>query len=184
MKRVISFGAVALLFLAAADATAQGKLSGFGAVGATTPTGDLKDIDGAKNGVAFMAGLEYKLSSALWLRFDGMMGFNGVESNFNEDSYLWTFAARGEYWLPMGSDKLRPYVTGGVGMMLYKRNPGETGLEDTPQYMTKSGMLLSAGAGLDYQISGTSLFVEGRYDVGADNRAFIPLMIGARFGAR
>ena len=184
MKRVISFGAVALLFLAGADATAQGKLSGFGAVGATTPTGDLKDIDGAKSGFAFMGGLEYKLTTALWLRFDGLMGFNGVESEFNEDAYIWTFAARAEYWLPIGSDKLRPYVLGGAGMMLFKRNPGETGLEDTPEYTTKNGMLLSGGAGLDYHIGGTSLFVEGRYDVGADNRAFIPLMFGARWGAR
>src|SRR5688572_2573895 len=80
MKRVISFGAVALLFLAAADATAQGKLSGFGAVGATTPTGDLKDIDGAKSGFGVQAGLEYKLTAPLWLRFDGMMSFNGIES--------------------------------------------------------------------------------------------------------
>ena len=186
MKRVISFGAVALLFLAAADATAQGKLSGFGAVGATTPTGDLKDIDGAKGGFGVMAGLEYKLSAPLWLRFDGMMSFNEVESNFNEDAYLWTFALRAEYWLPLslGSEKLRPYVLGGAGTMLYKRNPGETGLEDTPEYMTKNRMLLSAGAGLDYQIGGTSLFVEGRYDMGGDNRSFIPLMFGARWGAR
>jgi opacity protein-like surface antigen len=184
MKRVISFGAVALLFLAAADATAQGKLSGFGAVGATTPTGDLKDIDGAKSGFGFMGGLEYKLSAPLWLRFDGMMSFNGVESTFNEDAYIWTFALSAEYWVPMGSDKLRPYVLGGVGQMLFKRNPGETGLEDTPEYMTQNGTLISAGAGLDYQIGGTSLFVEGRYNMGADSRSFIPLMFGARWGAR
>jgi hypothetical protein len=45
-------------------------------------------------------------------------------------------------------------------------------------------VLTSAGAGIDYQIGGSSLFLEGRYDMGADNRAMIPLMLGARWGAR
>jgi hypothetical protein len=68
--------------------------------------------------------------------------------------------------------------------MMYKRNPGETGLEDTPLFATKQRSLISGGAGLDWQIGGTSIFVEGRYDMGGDNRAFVPIMLGARWGAR
>ncbi len=184
MKRVISCGAVALLLLVAADATAQGKLSGFAAIGPTTTSGDLKDADSTKSGFMAQGGFEYKLSAPLWLRVDASMGWNDRITTYNEDAYIWTFAGRAEYWLPIGSDKLRPYVTGGAGIMMYKRNPGETGLEDTPIYTTKTRSLISAGAGVDYQIGGTSLFVEGRYDMGGDNRALIPIMIGARWGAR
>jgi opacity protein-like surface antigen len=184
MKRVISCGAVALLFLVGADATAQGKLSGFAAIGQTTTTGDLKDADSTKSGFMAQAGMEYKLSAPLWLRFDGSMGWNDRLTNFGESAYIWTFAGRAEYWLPLGSDKIRPYVLGGAGLMLYKRNPGQTGNEDTEAGSTKKRSLISAGAGLDYQIGGTSLFVEGRYDMGGDNRSMIPIMIGARWGAR
>lgn len=185
MKRVLSCGAVALLFLVAApDLSAQGKLSGFAAVGPTTTMGDLKDADSTKSGFMAQAGMEYKLTPALWLRADASMGWNDRVTNFAEDAYIWTFAGRLEYWLPLGTDKLRPYVVGGAGIMMYKRNPGETGLEDTPLFATKQRSLISAGAGLDWQVSGTSIFVEGRYDMGGDGRAFVPIMLGARFGAR
>jgi opacity protein-like surface antigen len=184
MKRVISCGAVALMFLVGADATAQGKLSGFAAIGPTTTSGDLKDADSTKSGFMAQAGFEYKLSAPLWLRADASMGWNDRQTNFGEDSYIWTFAARGEYWLPFAANKLRPYALAGVGLMMIKRNPGETGQEDTPAFRTKTRSMISAGAGLDYQIGGTSLFLEGRYDMGGDNRALIPIMIGARWGAR
>ena len=192
MKRVLSCGAVALLLLvSAADASAQGKLSGFAALGPTTVVGDLKDADSTKSGFMVQGGLEYKLSAPLWLRFDASMGWNDRVTAFAEDAYIWTFAGRAEYWLPMGSDKLRPYVLGGAGFMLYKRNPGETGAEDTETYMTKNRVMVSGGAGIDWQIGGTSLFLEGRYDMGMKKdgetgsaRAFIPLIIGARWGSR
>lgn len=184
MKRVISCGAVALLFLVGADATAQGKLSGYAAIGPSTTTGDLKDADSTKSGFMAQGGFEYKLTAPLWLRLDASMGWNDRVTNFNESAYIWTFATRAEYWLPMGTDKIRPYVLGGVGVMLYKRNPGQTGMEDTEAVSTKKRSLISGGAGVDYQIGGTSLFVEGRYDMGGDNRAMIPIVIGARWGAR
>jgi len=185
MKRVLSCGAVALLFLIpGADVSAQGKLSGFLAVGPTTTTGDLKDADSTKSGFMVQGGFEYKLTAPLWLRADASMGWNDRLTNFAEDAYIWTFAGRLEYWLPLGTDNLRPYVLGGAGIMLYKRNPGETGLEDTPEFKTKNRTLLSAGGGLDWQIGGTSIFVEGRYDMGADDRSMIPILVGARWGAR
>jgi opacity protein-like surface antigen len=185
MKRVLSCGAVALLMLvSAAEASAQGKLSGFLAVGPTTTTGDLKDADSTKSGFMAQGGFEYKLTAPLWLRADASMGWNDRITNFAEDAYIWTFALRAEYWLPFGTDKLRPYVLGGAGFMLYKRNPGETGLEDTEAFKTKNRSLISGGAGLDWQIGGTSIFVEGRYDMGGDDRTMIPILIGARWGAR
>jgi outer membrane protein W len=185
MKRVLSCAAVALLLIiSAGDVAAQGKFSGFAAVGPTTTTGDLKDADSTKSGFIVQGGFEYKLSEPLWLRIDASMGWNDRLTNFAEDAYIWTFAGRAEYWLPLGSSNLRPYVVGGAGMMLYKRNPGETGREDTEQFKTKSRSLISAGAGVDWQISGTSVFLEGRYDMGGDNRAMIPIVIGMRWGAR
>lgn len=192
MKRVLACSAVALLFLVpGVEAGAQGKLSGFLAVGPTTTTGDLKDADSTKSGFAVQGGFEYKLTAPLWLRIDASMGWNDRLTNYAEDAYIWTFAGRLEYWLPMGSDKIRPYVVGGAGFMLYKRNPGETGLEDTKEYMTKNRMMVSGGAGLDWQIGGTSIFVEGRYDMAMKKsdetgsaRSMIPIMVGARWGAR
>jgi hypothetical protein len=185
MKRVLSCGAVALMFVVAApELSAQGKLSGFLAAGPTSTTGDLKDADSTKSGFMVQGGFEYKLSAPLWLRIDASMGWNDRITTREEDAYIWTFAGRAEYWLPFGSDKLRPYVVGGVGVMLYKRNPGQTGLEDTEAFTTKNRSMISGGAGVDWQIGGTSLFVEGRYDMGGDNRSLIPIMLGARWGAR
>ena len=88
MKRVLSCGAVALLLVvsAAADASAQGKFSGFMAVGPTTTTGDLKDADSTKSGFMAQAGFEYKLSPTLWLRADASMGWNDRVTNFAEDT--------------------------------------------------------------------------------------------------
>lgn len=186
MKRVLSCGAVALLLslVPGADATAQGKLSGFAAVGPTSASGDLKDADSTKSGFMAQGGFEYKLTSALWLRADASMGWNERLTNFAEDAYIWTFAGRLEYWLPFGTDKLRPYVTAGAGHMIYKRNPGESGLEDTEQLKTKQYTLITGGGGLDWQIGSTSIFVEGRMDMGSGNRTLIPIVLGARWGAR
>ena len=184
MKRVLSCGAVALLLLVAADASAQSRLSGFIGLGPAATTGDLKDADSTKSGFMVQGGFEYKITTPLWFRIDASMGWNERITNFAEDAYIWTFAGRLEYWLPMGSDKLRPYVLGGAGIMSYKRNPGETGAEDVPEFETKHRSLISAGAGIDYQIGGSSIFLEGRYDMGGDNRAMIPIIIGARWGAR
>ena len=184
MKRVLSCGAVALLLLVAADASAQSKLSGFIAAGPATTTGDLKDADSTKSGFTFQGGLEYKISTPLWFRIDASMGFFDRVTNFAEDAYIWTFAGRLEYWLPMGSDKLRPYVVGGAGIMSIKRNPGETGAEDVETFATKHRSLISAGAGVDYQLGGTSIFLEGRYEMGGDDRSMIPIVIGMRWGAR
>ncbi len=192
MKRVLSFGAVAcLLLVPVAGASAQGKLSGFAAVGGSTTAGDLKTADSTKSGFFAQGGFEYKLTEPLWLRFDASMGWNERISVYAEDAYIWTFAGRLEYWLPFGSETLRPYVTGGAGWMIYKRNPGETGLEDTETMKTRNRMMVSGGAGLDYQIGSTSIFVEGRYDMALKKsdesgsaRTLIPIMIGARWGAR
>ena len=184
MKRVLSCGAVALLLTVAADASAQGKLSGFIAVGPATTTGDLKDADSTKSGFMVQGGFEYKITAPLWFRIDAAMGFFDRVTNFAEDAYTWTFAGRLEYWLPLGSDKLRPYVLGGAGLVGYKRNPGETGSEDLEAFATKWRSLISAGAGVDYQLGGTSVFLEGRYDMGGDGRSMIPIVIGMRWGAR
>ena len=162
----------------------QGKLSGFAGVGPTSTMGDLKDADSTKSGFMATAGFEYKITAPLWLRLDASMGWNDRITNWEEDAYIWTLAARAEYWLPLGTDKLRPYVLAGAGMMLYKRNPGQTGLEDTPAFTTKNRTLFSGGAGVDWQIGSSSIFVEARYDMGADNRAFVPIVLGARWGVR
>ena len=45
-------------------------------------------------------------------------------------------------------------------------------------------MTISGGAGVDYQIGGTSVFVEGRYEMAGDDRSMIPFMVGMRWGAR
>ena len=188
MKLLQSIGAVALLLaVAITDASAQRKLSGFAAIGSTTTTGDLKDADSTKSGFMVQGGLEYQLSAPLWLRFEASMGWNDRQTNLAEDAYIVTFAGRAEYWLPPVISKLRPYVLGGAGFMQYKRNPGNTGLE----FPTKNRIMVGGGAGLDWQVGGSSIFVEGRYDMGLKKddetgsaRGFIPVIIGARWGAR
>ena len=187
MKRLLSCFAVALLLVVSANnATAQIKLSGFAAIGPTTTAGDLKDADSTKSGFMVQGGIEYKLAAPLWLRLDASIGWNERLTNTAEDAYIWTFAGRAEYWLPLSINKLRPYVLGGAGFMLYKRN-GEAG---TALYATNNRMMVSGGAGLDWQVGGSSIFVEGRYDMGlkksdesGSGRAFIPIIVGGRWGA-
>ncbi|NUQ11146.1 MAG: outer membrane beta-barrel protein [Gemmatimonadaceae bacterium] len=192
MKRVLTCGAVALLFLVpAADATAQGKISGFLGVGPTSTAGDLKDADSTKSGFLAQGGFEYKFNQTIWFRFDVSMGWNDRLGSFAEDAYIWTFAGRLEYWLPFGTDKIRPYANVGGGILTYKRNPGETGLEDTEPFTTKHRLMASGGLGLDYQLGNASIFVEGRYDMAmkksdetGSGRTYIPILIGGRWGGR
>jgi outer membrane protein W len=190
MKRVLSFGAVALLLVVpVASASAQGKISGFAAIGGSTVTGEFKEADSTKSGFFGQAGLEYKFSEPLWLRMDVSMGWNDRLGDYAEDAYIWTFALRAEYWLSTGSS-IRPYVTAGGGIMTYKRNPGESGNEDAEPWKTKHRMMASGGVGVDYAIGSASIFVEGRYDMAfakdgeEGTRAVIPIMIGARWGGR
>lgn len=181
MKRLVALGtAVLLLSTYGSVASAQGKLSGFASIGPNTTMGDLKDADSTKSGWMLNAGFEYPLVTNLDLRLDTGVGFSDRVSNFEESAALWTLNARLEYWLPMGTEKIKPYVMGGAGLFWYKRNPGQTGLDD--QLKVKRRSLVGGGAGVDYSLGGTSIFLEGRYEMGGDDRSFFPIMIGARWG--
>lgn len=181
MKRLVSWGmAVLVLSTTGSIAQAQGKLSGFAGIGATSTMGDLKDADSTKAGWMIMGGFEYPLVNSLDLRLDTGVGFNDRESTFEESAVLWTLSARLQYWIPMQSETFKPYVNGGAGLFWYKRHPGQTGLDD--QLKVKRRSLVGAGAGLDYVIGSASVFIEARYEMGGSDRSFIPIMIGGRWG--
>lgn len=181
MKRFGSWGmAVLFVALAAADASAQGKLSGFAGVAVASPMGDLKDADSTKTGFLVMAGVEYPIiDQKLSFRLDGGMGGAGREGEFREQAVFWTLNTRLEYWLPKVGEKLQPYVLGGAGFFIYKRLPGQTGYDD--QYEVKRRTIVGGGAGMDYTLGAASLFLEARYEMGSDDRSFVPIMIGARW---
>ena len=129
----------------------------------------------------FMGGFQTPIAGpSLSLRLDSGVGFNDRESNFDESALLWTVNGRLSYALPVGTDKLKPYVLGGAGFLFYKRHPGKTGLDD--KFGVERYTLISGGAGVDYTLGNTALFLEARYEMGSDDRSFVPIMIGARWG--
>lgn len=182
MRRLVTWGsAVLLLTVTAGAASAQRNITGFIGVGATTTMGDLKDADSTNGGWMVMGGLQFPIAGqSLNLRLDTGVGFNDRESNFDESAVMWTLNGRLSYWLPVGTDRLKPYLLGGAGFLFYKRHPGKTGLDD--QLSVERYTLIGAGGGVDYSIWGTSLFLEARYEMGSDDRSFVPIMIGARWG--
>lgn len=181
MKQVVSWGmAVLFVALAGADASAQGKLTGFAGIGVASPMGDLKDADSTKTGILVQAGLAYPIiDQRLNFRLDAGMGGAGREGNFKEQAVFWTLNTRLEYWLPKLGEKLQPYVLGGIGYLIYKRLPGQTGLDD--QYDIERYTTVGGGAGIDYSLGATSLFLEAKYEVGSDDRSYVPILIGARW---
>ena len=182
MRRVVSWGtAVLLLTVTAGAAEAQSRLSGFIGIGPNATMGDLKDADSTKTGWMAMGGVYIPISGqSLNLRLDTGVGFSDRESTFDESAVLWTLNGRLAYFLPLGSQTLRPYVLGGAGLFWYKRHPGKTGLDD--QLKVERRTLVSGGAGVEYMFGGAHLFLEGRYDMGSDDRSMVPIMIGARWG--
>ena len=132
MRRLVTWGsAVLLLTVTAGVASAQRNITGFIGVGATTTMGDLKDADSTNGGWMAMGGLQMPIAGqSLNLRLDMGVGFNDRESNFDESAVLWTLNGRLSYWLPVGTERLKPYVLGGAGFLFYKRHPGKTGLDD------------------------------------------------------
>ncbi|HWP02212.1 MAG TPA: hypothetical protein VNL96_02030 [Gemmatimonadaceae bacterium] len=181
MRRLLSgFVVAALTAVVASQAEAQGRVSGLFAVGAAAAADDLSEIDSTKTGWQIMVGGERAvIGDAFAIRLDGTFGFSKRESLFRESALLFGANLRLVWHLPIEFGPLSPYVMGGGGLLSYRYQPGQSGRDADAAF--KNRFMAGGGAGLDFKIGSSTLFVEGRYETG-DNRTLIPVQLGVRFG--
>jgi len=189
MKRLLSCGfAAALVTAASVGAQSMNPISKpitFGiAGGASIPTGDLSDF--AKTGYNVSALLEFR--GAMWpvaLRLEGQwqqmdfkQGLVTPGGGTVGAGSVKTLGALSNvvYYFPNQS-LVKPYVTGGIGVINYKEDVG-SGSPSTTKFA------YDLGAGLDFRLTGFATFVEADWQsielTGGSARTF-PIRVGLRF---
>ena len=184
----------------ATTAAAQGsKLQfGFGA-GRAIPTGDYhatgsgEGFNAAWTAMAFVAA---KASSRISLRLDGTYSTHGANDVLKghlttalstpTDATTKLVGASLDLSYPVAAGaRARPYVLGGLGM--YHVTISVTSADSSTDN-GETNFAWNVGAGLEYRVSRTTLFVEARYvNAGAVSgfpaTTFFPIVAGVRFGA-
>ena len=176
MKRLVCCAVFALVASVAPVASAQPTF--LVGVGAITSTGDFADIDSVKSGTIVMGGVELPnfLMNSISLRIDGSLAQLNRETDFNESQNLAALYGRLSYWLPLNMSAVRPYLTGGLGYMYSKYNPGQK----IRRPFSESGLVLSGGVGTEVNIGPVSTFLEGRFETGSEVKSVMPVLIGVR----
>jgi hypothetical protein len=182
MKRVVwSFALLGLLVGGASIASAQTKARGLIAGGPSMASGDFETVDSAKAGLQFMAGGEIALgSSPFALRLDATYGRHEIEGEFVEKRFLFGLNVRLVYSIPL-SGPVRPYVVGGGGFLAYTHSYARNNYVESD--VTKGQFTYGGGGGVDVTVGPTTLFVEGRMDLGSRQTSVTPILIGLKFGS-
>jgi opacity protein-like surface antigen len=150
--------------------------------GLAIPTGDYDNI--AKVGWQGTAAVSFvPQNGPVGFRLDGTYSQFDLESTFDvHERFIYATGNVVYEFLSSEQTRLRPYLLGGLGVY----NSKGTG-SDAPAFgetsQTKFG--LNAGAGVDFDVGGAALFVEGRFhNVFADpsSKQFIPITLGISFG--
>ena len=184
----------------ATTAAAQGSKVQFGfGAGRAIPTGDYhatgsgEGFNAAWTGMAFVA---VKVSPRLSLRLDGTSGGHSandvlkgnlttaLDTPTDATTKLVGASVDLTYSLAAGA-RPRPYVLGGLGM--YHVTIAVTSADSSTDN-GETNFAWNVGAGLEYRVSRTTLFVEGRYvNAGAvsgfPGTTVFPIIAGVRFGA-
>lgn len=184
MKRaVVAALATAGLLAAAVPAHAQVRIGG--ALGLSTPTGDLGDVTGTGWHGMIVLGVQ-PTGLPIGLRFDGVyhsLGFDEDEVPFEGDIRILGGAANALLvFAPLSP--LRPYISGGVGVYNLKANFDDDDiLGDEDDSETKFG--LNGGVGIQAALTGFSMFAEVRYltiFTDESNTNLFPLTVGFMIG--
>lgn len=174
-----SAAAATMLFVAAvADLPAQGARFSLGG-GVGVPLGTFDEF--AKVGWQGTAGVSlFPASIPVGIQVDGTFAQFSDETPLDIKSQLIFGTANAVYQFQSSSTaRLRPYVIGGIGVY----NSKATG-EDAPEGSTTEAGI-NIGGGFDIEAGGAGLFVEARWHnvfLEGDNRKFLPITLGIRFG--
>lgn len=191
MKRSV-FGVAMALALVATAANAQSvvpaaKPVSFGiAGGLSMPTGDFGDV--AKSGYNVSGLLQFQQPTwPVAIRIEGQFqDFSGKDAFEGASAKSIGGLANALFYVPTKST-VRPYLTGGLGFFHLKMDAGdacssEFGADECTDSSNKFGF--DFGAGLEFQLSGMSTFIEANWQSvqteGAATR-MIPIRVGIKF---
>ena len=194
MKRSSTLAAaIALALVAAGASTARAQVArpvSFGvSAGAVIPTGDLGDLQRSGYIVSGIAEMRPAVTP-IGARFDlSYVGLTGRDIDlFGRTPDLGLVSANLNAVVNLGAGAMtsvRPYLLGGAGLYNYKVTEFVDGgdlVTTNTSRETKFG--LNGGAGLRFDLSGFSTFVEARFHnvfVADQNLQFVPISFGVMF---
>lgn len=162
------------LLLAAGTTPLAAQIGFFLGGGPTFPTSDYNDY--AKSGWMGMGGVALGLPALpVQIRGEAMYGSNKHEDTSGDRTDLYGAMANVSLSFPLGP--VKPYIIGGVGTLNHHYSPGTDGVDSENEWKAVYG----GGVGINLSLAIIGVFVEGRYLKRGDT-AFIPLMVGIRFG--
>jgi opacity protein-like surface antigen len=183
MRRLaLTFALTAVAF--ASPLSAQVRTTSFGLSGGLSlPMGDL--ADGAETGFNVTGSLYIRPARFANLGFRGDIAYDRFGLKAFEDSNIRSmgFVFNGQYNVPVSSSSVTPYVLLGIGFYSTKttRAVGNTSISSSDSNLGYDG-----GAGISFQLSGFSTFLEAKYVhvmTEGENRGvnFAPITFGIRF---
>jgi hypothetical protein len=186
MKRSLRLiGLAAFLTLPVAASAQEARAVSFGVSGGLSmPMGDLGD--GYDSGFNVTGHLMFRPASFTNLSFRADVNFDRFGSKTLDDvnTRFLGGTANAVYAFPQSSPGvIRPYVLGGVGMQNSKSSGKVLGV-DLSDSDSSTDLHVQGGAGVNFQLSGFTTFVEAKYVnvFGDPNSAgFIPITFGIRF---
>lgn len=185
MKRSLRvIGLAALVALPAMASAQEGRPVSFGVSGGLSlPIGDLGD--GYDAGFNVTGHVAFKPASFTNLSFRGDVSFDrwGNKQLDDASTQVLGVTANALYAFPQTSPGVvRPYVLGGVGFFNSKSTGTISGVKIEGSSSTDLGV--QAGAGVNFQLSGFSTFVEAKFvNVFGDGNSvsWIPITFGFKF---
>jgi opacity protein-like surface antigen len=145
----------------------NGRLAVFLDLGAGIPQGTFSS--GFKTGFSFNGGLEYMTNS--YVSIEGIFGYHDFPGKVTGNLNIYQFSANGKVYLVPPSNKLRPFLNGGIGDYTFSHGSSKFGV--------------NVGGGVLYQL--TSRFgLQGSYNFDNINTPiaatrFSTLQAGIRF---
>ena len=184
MKRSLRILGLAALVAAPTFVSAQAaRPIGFGVSGGLSlPTGDLGDI--AKTGYNVTGHVMLRPASFTNLSFRGDVSFDrySVKNESGVSYRVLGFIANAIYSFPQATPGVvRPYVIGGVGAYNKK---GTENVGNFSRSVGSTDVGVQGGAGINFQLSGFSTFVEAKFVNVFGNGSsanFIPITFGVKF---
>lgn len=184
MKRTLRvIGLAALVALPAMASAQEGRPVSFGVSGGLSlPVGDLGD--GFDAGYNITGHIAYKPASFANLSFRGDVSFDrfGAKDVDDVNYRALGVSANAVYAFPQTTPGVvRPYVLGGVGFWNSKVSASSGGITGST---SSSDLGIQAGAGINFQLSGFSTFLEAKFvNVFGDGNSvsWIPITFGFKF---
>lgn len=179
-----AFGFIAALAVPAAlSAQSTNKTVSLGVSGGLSlPMGDFGE--GLNSGYNITGHVYFKPASLQAIRLRGDVSFDrwAVDGAGDANSRALGFTGNVVYDFPTQSTSMvKPYVIGGLGLYNNKSSVNIGGADFSG---SDTNLGLQAGAGLTFQLSGFSTFVEGKlvnvFSDGSSAR-FVPITFGVRF---